>query len=149
MNMRTFSSSLTFFYKYIFTLVWVGFFGFGTISMFLSDSSSDAPKYQFLFTWIIGTLLVYLICGRLKKVQIEDRKVYISNYFQSTEIDISALKSVSGSIFLAPELVWFKVEPSSIFGQTIIFMPPLRIFCGFTQHPLVKELKDLCINDAS
>jgi len=117
--------------------------------MFLSNYSSDAPKYQFLFAWIFGTLLVYVICGRLKKVQIEDRKIYISNYLQSTEIDISALKSVSGSIFLAPELIWFKVEPSGIFGQTIIFMPPLRFFCGFTQHPLVKELKDICINAAS
>ena len=112
------------------------------IPVFLSNSSIDEQNYQFLSFWILGSLFVYFICGRLKKVQVDGRNVYISNYIQSTEIDISAIKSVSGSLFLSPELVWFKTEPPSIFGQTIVFMPPLRFSFGFTQHPLVEELKD-------
>ena len=69
--MKTLSSPLTFFYKYIFTLGWIGMI----IPVFLSNSSIDEQNYQFLSFWILGSLFVYFICGRLKKVQVDGRNV--------------------------------------------------------------------------
>jgi len=119
--MRTVSSSLTFFNKYLFLIIWSGMFGLGTLTMFLSRSVDNPPKYQFLVAWIFGTIFIYLICGRIKKVQIDGSKVIISNFISSDEITISQIISVSGSVFLTPEFVWFKVKEPTKFGTTIIF----------------------------
>jgi hypothetical protein len=112
--------------------------------MFLSSSVNEPPKYQFLLAWIVGTVFLYLICGRIKKVQIDGNQVVVSNYFSSDVLNLSEIISVSGSIFLTPELVWFKLRVPIKYGQSIIFIPPFRFFGGFSKHPMVKELKSLC-----
>jgi len=121
--MRELSSSLTFFNKYIFVALWCGSFGIGTLTMFLSTSVDDPSKYLFLAAWIGGTAFLYLICGRIKKVQLDGNKLIISNYMRTLELNLLEISSVSGSILLSPELIWFKVKTPTKFGQTIIFMP--------------------------
>ncbi len=141
--MKTLSSSLTFFYKYVFITMWSGMFGLGTLAM-LKSSDPSVPKYQFLIMWTIGTLFIYAITGRIKKVQTDGRKIIISNYMKSVEVDISQVLSVSGSVMIHPELVWFKLRQSTDLGQAIIFIPPLRFFpMGFTKHPMVVEIQAL------
>ncbi len=140
----TLSSSLTFFNKYIFIKLWVLMFGSGTVSMFLSSGNTEAPKYHFLIAWIVGTVFLYLIVGRIKKVQLRDGKFYISNYIKAIDVEFSEVKSVSGSILLNPELVWFKLRTHTRFGKTIIFMPKTRFSFHLTQHPMVEELRELC-----
>lgn len=137
--MRTLSSSFTFFYKYVFSLIWISGFGIGTFTAFMNKNDSD--QYVFLFFFIFGTILIYLVCARIKKVQLEGNSLIISNYIQSIEVDLSDVKSISGSILLTPELIWFKLRSPTIFGQTIIFMPRFRFFGGFTKHPMVEELQ--------
>ncbi len=135
---------MTFFYKYIFITVWSGGFGLGTLTMFISNSNNDTPKFQFLFAWIIGTVFIYLITGRIKKVEFDGNNFHVSNYLKSETINISKIKSVSGSIMLSPETVWFKLDGNSCFGKTIIFMPKFRLLSGFSQNPIVRELKQKC-----
>ena len=142
--MRTISSSFTFFYKYIFTGLWIGMFGFGTLTMIRSPEIDNSVSYKFLFAWILGTTLICLICGSVKKVQIDGKKVIISNYISSEKIDPSQITHVSGSLLLSPELVWFKVRGGTRFGDTIVFMPQFRFFSGFSKHPVVYELRRLC-----
>jgi len=143
--MKTLSSSLTFFYKYIFITLWSGMFGLGTLTMFQSTDSTF-PKYPFLISWIIGTLFLYIITGRIKKVQTDGRKLFISNYLKSVEVDVNQVLSVSGSVMVNPELVWFKLRQTTELGQTIILMPPVRFSFGFTKHPMVQEIQALIDN---
>ena len=141
--MRTISSSLTFFNKYVFLGAWSGLFGVATLVLFISKPD-DPAKYQFLVAWIVGTAFIYLVCGRIKEVQIDGDKLIISNFIKSDQVNLSEIVSVSGSVLLSPELVWFKLRTPSIFGTTIIFMPKLRFFGGFSKHPMVNELKRIC-----
>ena len=104
-------------------------------------NKNDSDQYVFLLFFIIGTILIYLVCVKIKKVQLEENSLIISNYIQSIEVDLSDVTSISGSILLTPELVWFKLRSPTIFGQRIIFMPRFRFFGGFTKHPVVEELK--------
>lgn len=143
--MKTLSSSLTFFYKYIFITVWSGGFGLGTLAMLKSPDSS-LPKYQFLTAWIVGTIFIYVITGRIKKVQTDGHKLLITNYFKKVEVDVGEVISVSGSVLVNPELVWFKLKQPTEIGKTVIFMPPARFSLGFTKHPMVKEIQDLIDN---
>ena len=146
-EVRTLSSSLTFFNKYIFIVLFSGVFGLLTINKFLSATDTGTDKYLLLFFWIGITILLYLICGRIKRVQLKGNKLNISNYIKSIEVDLSEIESVSGSILLSPELVWFKLRRPTKFGETIIFMPEVRFSSlGFTRHPMVKKLEKLSIN---
>ncbi len=141
--MKTISSSMTFFYKYIFSILWSGGFGVGTLLMFISDQN-EMPKFSFLTAWILGTTIIYLITGRIKKVDFDGKTFTVSNFSKSITIDVSQVKSVSGSVLLSPELVWFKLKEESGFRKTIIFMPKFRFFSGFSQSPMVEELRQKC-----
>lgn len=142
--MKTLSSSITFFFKYIFSVIWIGGFGAGTLSMIILSTNGEMPKLQFLFGWVIGTLFIMLTVGRIKKVEFDGDNFHVSNYFKSEVINISKIKAVSGSILLSPELVWFKLREKTKFRQTIIFIPKIRLFSGFSQNPMVKELREKC-----
>ncbi len=143
-SMETLSSSATFFYKFILPSLWIGLFGLVTITMFVTDSASSNLKWQFLGAWIIGGVLIYMMCARIKKVMFDGSLIYVSNYFESDTIEISKVLSVSGTILLSPELVWFKVKEETSFGDTIIFMPKFRLLSGFSKSPAVKKLKIIC-----
>ena len=52
--METVSSSLTFLYKFVFTTVWSGGFGLGTVAMFLSDKPEVREmRWQFAAIWLV------------------------------------------------------------------------------------------------
>jgi len=68
--METVSSSLTFLYKFIFTSVWSGGFGLGTVVIFLSRKL-EAMRWQFAAAWAIGTAFLLLTCARLKRVKLD------------------------------------------------------------------------------
>lgn len=56
--------------------MWSGMFGLGTLTVYQS-SDPTTPKYLFLIIWIIGTLFIYIVKGRIKKVQTDGRKIFI------------------------------------------------------------------------
>ena len=143
--MRRLSSLLTFFYKYIFIALSIAIYGF-IAKMFLQSPSPDTAMVIgiLIAACCVTTPLLYLLSGRNKRVCLDGRTFHISNYRDTIEIDISEIESVSGSIMLSPELVWFKLRNPTIFGSTIYFMPRARFFTGFSKHPIVQELRDLC-----
>ena len=146
---RTLSSGLTFFYKFIFTSFWIGMFGLGTATMFLTqDGSSNADavvssRWTFLTVWIVGSAAVYWFCGRLKRVILTDNSFLISNYRTEIEIPLRHVDSVSGSLLIQPQLVWLRFRRPTEFGSKIVFMPGIRFSLGFTRHPIVKELESI------
>ena len=141
--MKIHSTRLTFFYKYIFIVLWVGIFGFGTIAVFNSQETA-LTKYGILFLSVVSTVNFYLIFGRVKKVEISENKLCVSNFISSIEINLAEIKSISGSVLLYPALIWLKLKSPTKFGRTITFIPKQRFFGAFTQHPMVDELKTIC-----
>src|SRR6266550_3217326 len=90
---RTLSSAQTFWLKFVFPVAWIGGFALVTLSLFLSPSSwhgrDGGPpdpelKWFFLFGTIVGTAFIWWACVGLKRVRMDARALYVSNY--STEI---------------------------------------------------------------
>ena len=133
------SSRLTFFYKYVFITIWSGGFGFGTLQLFLISSPA---RWGFLFLLVVGTLMIWAGCGRLKVVKLQENRLYISNYLRHTIIPLSEIEEVRQNrlINIRPITIQFRIETP--FGDAITFMPPgsLRLF---SEDPIVAKLRSL------
>lgn len=146
--MRKLSSGMTWFYKFVFPTLWLGGFGAGSIVLLASWSSvlrenPNFPILMFPAAFVIGLVLFYFTCIRLKSVSIDGSVLVISNYQTELRIPIHEVAEVTGSIFWNPELLFLHLKHSTQFGKTIVFMAPMRIFGGYTRHPLVGELNQM------
>jgi hypothetical protein len=140
---ETVSSLLTFFYKFIFTSVWSGGFGLGTLATFLSPKP-DATRWQFAAAWAIGTAFLLLTCARLKRVKLDGANLVISNYRRDVTVPVSEIADVRQNrlLNLRPVTITFKRQTS--FGSAIIFMP-----CAssrlFSEDDIVTRLRSLAV----
>ena len=141
--METVSSSLTFFYKFIFTSVWSGGFGLGTVVMFLiRKPEAMAMRWQFAAVWAIGTAFLLLTCGRLKRVKLDGATLVISNYRHDITVPVSEIADVRQNrlLNLRPVIITFRKETP--FGSVVTFMPRVS-FRLFSEHDIVTRLRSL------
>jgi hypothetical protein len=144
---RTLSSVLTFFMKFLFTSIWISGFGFFTVMVWVHtvDPSGlpDNRRWQFLTAWICGSLFILWGCAGLKRVRVDERMLYISNFRKEIPVPLSAVESVTENtwINIRPVTICFRVETA--FGRTIKFMPEFRslFLSPWTSHPVVDELR--------
>jgi hypothetical protein len=132
------SSGLTFFYKYIFTSIWSIGFGFGTVEMIHSNSPE---ALQFAMLWVVGMIFLWLLAGRLKRVEMTECDLIISNYFCSFRVSISDIEEVRQNRFINTRPITIKFRHNTIFGSSIIFMPKTS-FRLFSEDPVVDRLRE-------
>ena len=147
---RTLSSPLSFFYKVVFPTVWLGGFGAGTLALFaragsmrISSGQATPPdmKWHFLVMWLLGAVLIYWACIRLKKVSVSGPNLLVSNYLRTVTVPLASVQQVSGTRLLAPEHLRVSARLSPTTQYRFVFMPPLRFSLGLTEHPLAAELR--------
>ena len=134
---------MTFFTKVIFPVVWIGGFGLGTLALW-SSHGAQQPKYQFLVFWVAGTAFILWACAGLKRVRIDDRFLYISNYQNEISVPFDMIADVTEIRWISNHPVTIHFRSPTEFGTTITFMPKARFtFSSWTSHPVVAELKKL------
>lgn len=140
--MKELSSSLTFFYKFVFLFLWILGFGYGTKEILFLNQAFDAQWWQYFSIWLGVTFFISFTTGTIKRVAVEQNSIVVSNFFRSETIAFSQIKAVDGSTFLSPKLIWFTLKEKSSFGKRISFLPKHRMGSGLGKHPLVHELKE-------
>lgn len=138
---ETVSSSLTFFYKFVFTTIWSGGFGLGTILMFVSrNPQPEGMRFVFAALWAVGSFFLWGICGRLKRVRLDGTTILISNYRDEIAVSADEIAAVKQNrlINLRPVILTFKNETR--FGRTVIFMPRTS-FRIFSEDEIVERLR--------
>ncbi len=136
---RTISSSVTIVYKFIFPGFMILAFAGGGFVMLAGGETRIALPYSFFFVLVI--VLAYYFGMRLKKVEMDDEKLYISNYSRVIEVHRSKIKKVSENKWINIHPVYIDFSTSTEFGDRIVFMPKVRPFAFFSSHPIVGELK--------
>lgn len=145
---KTLSSAQTFLMKVVFPTLWITGFGLGTLSLWLGvmhgkngSPPPDAMKLHFLVIWIVGTAFILWTCAGLKRVRVDSKSLYVSNYLREITIPLSVIEDIT-------ENRWVNIHPVTIyfrnvteFGQRITFMPTIRFFGLWSSHPVVAELK--------
>ena len=141
--MEKVSSSMTFFYKFVFTTVWSGGFGLGTAFMFLSRSN-DAQLMRWLFAaiWLVGSLVIWGACGRLKRVRLNGTNLVISNYRCEITVPASDIMHVKQNRVVNLRTVFLTFKRKTPFGHTVTFMPRVS-FRMFSEDEIVVRLRRL------
>lgn len=139
---RVISSAQTFFYKFVFPIVWIGGFGAGTVTALLARER-DFPWAMFPVSWVLGSAFIYWLCGPLKKVTRDSEGLAISNFFREVRVQWRDVTEVSGSRMINPPRIKLSFKRDVGFGSSIIFMPKVRFLWPFQEHPAAQELRDL------
>ena len=151
---RTLSSGQTFYMKVILPPLWIGGFGFATVTLFFfpgfwSGASEGATnpgwKWFFLLTAIFGTISIWWSCIRLKRVRINDKALYISNYSNEITVPFANVATVDEIQWFGYRLVAIGFQTDTEFGSKIVFLPRIRrggfITSQPLEHPVVQELR--------
>jgi hypothetical protein len=149
MQERSLSSAWTFSAKFLFPAMWILCFGFGTILLWsdrLVDSSGAISppqvKYLFLGMWILGTTFILWTSVGLKRVRIDERRLYVSNYVREIDVPFSAITDVRQNRWLSSRPITICFRDATEFGDKAAFMPKQRIQF-WRIDPVVNELKQL------
>lgn len=147
-TLKTLSSAQTFLMKVLFPVLWISGFGLGTLGLWLEIMHGkngalppDEMKWQFLAAWIAGTALILWGCAGLKRVRLDSKNLYVSNYLREISVPLTMIINVT-------ENRWINIHPVTVhfdniteFGQKVTFMPTIRFFGFWSSHPVVAELK--------
>ena len=140
------STSMTFFWKYIFSIIWLGGFGIGAIVAVLTLGTEGLP---FLFMLIFGFVMIYYGSLRAKKVDIDDNFLYVSNFKKDIQIPLENIKNVSDNVMFSPRPVFIEFKNETEFGKKIMFIGYTEMFLFFSTHPAVKEIRKRIIKTPS
>ncbi|MCR9141845.1 MAG: hypothetical protein NXI24_06305 [bacterium] len=103
----------------------------------------NEPAPGFLFATISGTAFLYWGCMRLKVVQLDGERLYISNYLKRVEVDPADIEKITECVLMNTNPVWIHFKAPTEFGSKIMFMPKTRWFSFFSSHPIVAELREI------
>ena len=135
MQQRTLSSEWTFWMKFVFPPVWV--LSFGIVAILLSfgglngrGNAMPPPqmKFAFLGAWILGTTLILWFSAGLKRVRMDERHLYVSNYFREISVPFGEIIDVRQNRWLNSRPVTIYFRDATEFGGKATFMP-LLISC--------------------
>ena len=127
------SSLWTIAYKFFFPVLWIGVLSVGVGSMWMEGLANPANagtpigvKVGMTAMLLVGSAFIYWTCVRLKRVYMDSRYLYVSNYFEEFHIPLSLVDHVT-------EFRWDNTHPVTIHftrstevGMKVTFMPKMR-----------------------
>jgi len=122
------SSNVTLFLALFLPTFWLVFFGLFTIAILIADQS-ELPfptisyiRWVFLAIFLLFFLLIYFTIMRLKRVELSNESLFVSNYFKTYRYafsDVEKIKSYNFSLF---EVLIIHLKAKGKFGQRIPFL---------------------------
>ncbi len=142
--MRRISSRMTFFYKWIFPVIWFGFLiVFVGIAIFGSQRS---PPFPFLIVPLAMMGFGYFLMKRLifdlvDEVWDDGQTLIVKNGGRNERVALADIKNVNYSPFLNPPRVPLSLRGQTTFGDQITFCAPVRLI-PLTASPVITALID-------
>lgn len=151
MQETTLSSAWTFWTKFIFPPVWISAVGIATVLLWsgalvgADNASPPSPaKFAVLGVWIVGTALILWFSAGLKRVRIDARQLYVSNYLREIAVPFSEIIDVRQNRWINYRPITIYFRDATEFGGKATFMPKRRMQLLFWRtDPVVGELRQL------
>ena len=141
------STNLTLFYKFFIPVFWLVFMGSITAAslIYSFDYVGNIPALTFrlimVFIFISGAVSLYLTLLPLKRVEMGEDFVYVTNYFKSFRYPYHNVESIQVSTFLFLRVASLRLREAGSFGKNILFIPSGQRFKNFfAHHPDLKVL---------
>ena len=137
--------------KFVFPTLWIGGFSAGTLALLLGAGTTGGNsihpppgdmKWTFLAVTIVGTAFIYWTCIRLKRVEMTDSDLRISNFLREIVVSMHDIDEVTENRWINGHPVTLRFKRRTEFGYSIVFMPKARWFAFFSSHPIVAELRE-------
>jgi hypothetical protein len=143
--MRRISSQWTFFCKFVFPVIWVGFLiVFLIVAVFVPARSGQSPPIPALIVPVIMigvgyTLMKKLIFNLADEVWDDGDTLVVKKGGQEQRIALSDIKNVNYSVMTSPPRVVLSLRRPSVFGDQVAFCAPIR-FIPFATSPIIDDL---------
>jgi hypothetical protein len=146
MEPRLLSSRMTFFNKIVVPILYIVAFAGGTLAISLTrrNMPPGTPEFSpllFIIFLGLGGVAIYWTTMRLKYVRMDDRFLYISNGLREIEVPLRDVTEVRYSRWTRTHLVTVEFAHETEFGESIVFMPSIRMFAFWSVHPVVAEIE--------
>ena len=141
MSKRRISSGATSFLKY-FPLLWLGLLG---ASIFMIAQSGGVMDIAIMVGMLaLATAIVWLLFWTLAdEVAIEGTDLVVKKGQRRARFPVSNIERVGGIRWINPERITLTLRSPCELGRKISFMPPIRMFAMFSEHPVRGELERL------
>jgi|SRR5215475_4519239 len=144
--MHRISSRATFWYKWVFPIIWFGFLAvFMAIGVVMNTRNSGTQFLPFVILPVLMVLFGYFIMKKLvfdlvDEVWDDGSALVVRNSGQEDRVALSNIINISYSPLSNPPRVTLMLrQPSNCFGTEISFSAPIRLI-PFTKSPLVEDL---------
>ncbi len=142
--MQRVSTNLTLFFKLFLPIFWIVFFGALTGAFWMSDVQfigafpAGPFKIGILVFFLLGVALLYWSVMRLKRVEMDDQFVYITNYFKHYRYPYHNIEKILEKDYLLFHTVLIRFKVPGHFGKKISFIASRTHFHRFLNaHPEV------------
>lgn len=143
--MKNISTSLTLFLKIFIPTFWIVFFGAFTIGVFVKDIGigpflPGTFKIVALVFFLLGSLLFYFTLMQLKRVDMDDDFMYVSNYFKTVRYSYNAIGKIKERDWLLFHTIHVHFREKGYFGEKIVFLARGKKLTRFLKnHPVAAE----------
>lgn len=146
--MQRLSSNLTLFFKLFIPTGWVSFFGLFLLVIFVVDTT-DKPllasqffRIGFVTFFIIFLTLIYFTIYQLKRVETQERYIFVTDYFKTIKFPFENIDRISSMDLFLFKVVWLHLKSKGIFGRRIPFIAKKTNFKSFEmQNPELFQSK--------
>ena len=138
------SSRLTFFYKRVFPAAWIIVFGIFTLFLWICDYKGSSQLKWFVIICLLGgSIFLRWFSERLKTVSLQGDQLVVSDYRTQETIPLCQIDEVTETRIWNPKLISLRLNRPGRWGDEIVFIAPIRFQFIFSNHPLVRELRDM------
>jgi len=140
--MQRLSSNLTLFFKLFIPTGWVSFFGLFLLVIFAIDTTdkpllaSQSFRIGFIGFFVIFLALIYFTIFQLKRVETQDKFIFVTNYFKTIKFPFENIDHISTLNLGLFKVVWLHLKSKGLFGKRIPFITKKSNFKSFeTNNP--------------
>ena len=144
--MQQVSSNLTLFVKFFIPVFWVVFFGAFTIAVLASKNPYFGNIPSFLYKvgvslfYLLGLVILYRLLFRMKRVEMDDQAVMVTNYFKTFKYawsDIEKIRTWGFGLLLIGRI---QLKGAGTFGRKMPFLASKKRLSEFiAAHPAKAE----------
>jgi hypothetical protein len=142
-RMSLISSTLTFYYKRVFPIIWIGGCALiGGLGIYAGLSKGSG-----LFPFIVVTLIIFIfgiyfmkkyVFDLVDEVLDDGDALVVKNNGQEQRIPLADIKNLNYTILVSPPRVTLSLR-RPVFGDKVTFSPPVP-FIPFATSPIIDEL---------
>ena len=138
--MQQVSTSTTLFLKIFFPVFWIVFFSAFTMAVWRLDVGAlggipiGTFRIGILIFLLIGILVLYWSVMRIKRVEMDNDFVYVTNYFKNFKYPWHNVENIEERDFALFRSIHIQLKEPGFFGKKITFIASRRKFNSFMKE---------------